>query len=54
MSSDGMPETDALFNIYGIQPTDPEADSIVDRNIETLDRLGIEGWRKLFADSTAT
>ena len=32
----------------------PEADSIVDRNIETLDRLGIEGWRKLFADSTAT
>ena len=32
----------------------PEADSIVDRNIETLDRLGIEGWRKLFTDSTAT
>ena len=27
----------------------PEADSIVDRNIETLDRLGIEGWEKLFA-----
>ena len=32
----------------------PEADSIVDRNIETLDRLGIEGWRKLFTDPTAT
>ena len=32
----------------------PEAASIVDRNIETLDRLGIEGWRKLFTDSTAT
>ena len=32
----------------------PEADSIVDRNIETLDRLGIEGWRKLVTDSTAT
>ena len=32
----------------------PEADSIVDRNIETLDRVGIEGWRKLFTDSTAT
>ena len=32
----------------------PEADSIVDRNIETLDRLGIEGWRKLFTESTAT
>lgn len=29
----------------------PEADSIVDRNVETLDRLGLEGWRKLFADS---
>ena len=32
----------------------PEGDSIVDRNIETLERLGIEGWRKLFTDSTAT
>ena len=27
----------------------PEADSIVDRNIETLDRLGIEGWEELFS-----
>jgi len=27
----------------------PDADSIVDRNMETLDRLGVEGWRKLFA-----
>ena len=27
----------------------PEADSIVDRNIETLDKLGIEGWEKLFS-----
>ncbi|MET0808934.1 MAG: DUF1415 domain-containing protein [Pseudoxanthomonas sp.] len=26
----------------------PEADAIVDRNLETLDRLGIEGWKKLF------
>ena len=26
----------------------PEADSIVDRNVETLQRLGVEGWRKLF------
>jgi hypothetical protein len=26
----------------------PEADAIVDRNIETLDKLGIAGWRKLF------
>ena len=30
----------------------PEADSIVDRNLETLDKLGLEGWRKLFADDT--
>ena len=28
----------------------PDAHSIVDRNVETLDRLGLEGWRKLFAD----
>lgn len=28
----------------------PEADTIVDRNIETLDKLGIEGWRSLFAE----
>ncbi|HEY5971774.1 MAG TPA: DUF1415 domain-containing protein [Pseudoxanthomonas sp.] len=27
----------------------PDADAIVDRNIETLDKLGVEGWRKLFA-----
>ena len=26
----------------------PEADSIVDRNLETLDKLGTEGWRRLF------
>ena len=32
----------------------PDADSIVDRNIETLDKLGVEGWRKLFADGPAT
>jgi hypothetical protein len=25
----------------------PEAESIYERNIETLERLGIEGWRKL-------
>ena len=25
--------------------------SIVDRNLETLDRLGLEGWRQLFADN---
>ena len=31
----------------------PEADSIVDRNLETLDRLGQEGWRKLFADDAS-
>ena len=31
----------------------PDADSIVDRNIETLDKLGMEGWRKLFADTPA-
>ncbi|MEO8364813.1 MAG: DUF1415 domain-containing protein [Pseudoxanthomonas sp.] len=29
----------------------PEADSIVDRNVETLERLGMEGWHKLFATS---
>jgi hypothetical protein len=27
----------------------PDADSIVDRNIETLDRLGVEGWKRLFS-----
>ena len=32
----------------------PDADSIVDRNIETLDRMGVDGWRKLFADIRAT
>jgi hypothetical protein len=26
----------------------PDADAIVDRNVETLDKMGIEGWRKLF------
>lgn len=26
----------------------PEADAIVDRNVETLGRLGVEGWRNLF------
>ena len=29
----------------------PEADAIVDRNLETLEKLGTEGWRKLFAES---
>ena len=28
----------------------PDADSIVERNIETLDRLGVEGWNKIFSD----
>ena len=27
----------------------PDADRIVDRNVATLDTLGIEGWRMLFA-----
>jgi hypothetical protein len=27
----------------------PDADRIADRNLETLDRLGIAGWKKLFA-----
>lgn len=31
----------------------PDADSIVDRNIETLDKLGVDGWRNLFADIPA-
>ena len=26
----------------------PDPDAIVERNLATLDRLGIEGWRKLF------
>ena len=26
----------------------PEADQIVDRNVETLEKLGIAGWQKLF------
>jgi len=29
----------------------PDADAIVDRNIETLDKLGVEGWRKLFLEN---
>lgn len=29
MSSDGKSEADALYNVYGIQPTDPEADSVI-------------------------
>lgn len=28
----------------------PDPDVIVERNVETLDRLGHEGWTKLFAD----
>ncbi|MEZ2417221.1 DUF1415 domain-containing protein [Luteibacter sp. RCC_6_2] len=28
----------------------PEASKIFEANMETLDRLGIEGWRKLFAE----
>jgi hypothetical protein len=31
----------------------PDADQIVDRNVATLDKLGIEGWRKLFPGSPA-
>ena len=32
----------------------PDADDIVDRNVETLDRLGLQGWKKLFdAGSTS-
>ena len=27
----------------------PDADSIVDRNIETLDRLGVDGWNRIFS-----
>ena len=30
----------------------PEADSIVDRNIETLDKLGIDGWQRLFPENS--
>lgn len=26
----------------------PDADQIVDRNVATLDKLGVEGWRRLF------
>jgi len=29
----------------------PEADAIVDRNLETLDRLGIEGWQQIFTST---
>jgi hypothetical protein len=28
----------------------PDPDVIVERNLETLDKLGEEGWRKLFSD----
>ena len=28
----------------------PDADAIIDRNIETVTRLGAEGWRKLLED----
>jgi hypothetical protein len=28
----------------------PDPDVIVDRNIATLDRLGVDGWRRLMAD----
>ena len=31
----------------------PEADAIVDRNLDTLDKLGMEGWRKLFPEKCA-
>ena len=30
----------------------PDADSIVDRNIETLDKLGIDGWQRLFPENS--
>jgi hypothetical protein len=32
----------------------PDADQIVDRNIETLDRLGLHGWNKLFGAAAAS
>jgi hypothetical protein len=28
----------------------PDPDVIVDRNIATLDKLGVAGWRRLMAD----
>jgi uncharacterized protein len=28
----------------------PDPDVIIERNLQTLDKLGHEGWRKLFAD----
>ena len=30
----------------------PDADAIVDRNVETLDKLGLQGWNKLFGTDT--
>ncbi|QCU72738.1 DUF1415 domain-containing protein [Luteimonas yindakuii] len=31
----------------------PDPDVIVERNVRTLDRLGHDGWRRLFADATS-
>ncbi len=31
----------------------PDPDAIIERNLETLERLGLDGWRKLFADQAA-
>lgn len=28
----------------------PDPDSIIERNLETMDKLGLDGWKKLFAD----
>ena len=32
----------------------PEPDAIIERNLETLDKLGLEGWQALFADQSPT
>lgn len=32
----------------------PEPDAIIERNLETLDKLGLEGWQTLFADQAAS
>ena len=32
----------------------PEPDAIIERNLETLDKLGLEGWQALFADQAAS
>ncbi len=32
----------------------PEPDAIIERNLETLNKLGLEGWQALFADQAAS